>query len=186
MQSLASLMSVKPTDIGNMDDFNESDEEEDKKSVTASGKHLPKHCFLFSDLHFELLPLITTLTFLPLFSSHIPVTSSALLFSLFWLLQSFHTLLLAQIALLPLHLTSETPLEPLFQLQVASSCPVFHMLHMFVCFFLSCQREGGVNRNCYWEAHLYNSISHTHAICSAYHIFLIQTLNAIENHVKTD
>ncbi|XP_051793264.1 EH domain-binding protein 1-like protein 1 isoform X1 [Acanthochromis polyacanthus] len=36
MQSLASLMSVKPTDIGNLDDFNESDEEEDKKSVTAS------------------------------------------------------------------------------------------------------------------------------------------------------
>uniref|UniRef100_A0A3Q1CZH7 EH domain binding protein 1 like 1 n=1 Tax=Amphiprion ocellaris TaxID=80972 RepID=A0A3Q1CZH7_AMPOC len=35
MQSLASLMSVKPTDIGNLDDFNESDEEEDKKSVTA-------------------------------------------------------------------------------------------------------------------------------------------------------
>uniref|UniRef100_A0A3Q3SW67 EH domain binding protein 1 like 1 n=1 Tax=Mastacembelus armatus TaxID=205130 RepID=A0A3Q3SW67_9TELE len=38
MQSLASLMSVKPTDIGNLDDFNESDEEEDKKSVTAAGK----------------------------------------------------------------------------------------------------------------------------------------------------
>ncbi|XP_008303897.1 EH domain-binding protein 1-like protein 1 isoform X10 [Stegastes partitus] len=37
MQSLASLMSVKPTDIGNLDDFNESDEEEDKKSVTAAG-----------------------------------------------------------------------------------------------------------------------------------------------------
>ncbi|XP_013764951.1 EH domain-binding protein 1-like protein 1 isoform X1 [Pundamilia nyererei] len=36
MQSLASLMSVKPTDIGNLDDFNESDEEEDKKSVTAT------------------------------------------------------------------------------------------------------------------------------------------------------
>uniref|UniRef100_UPI0037E82EBD titin homolog isoform X3 n=1 Tax=Semicossyphus pulcher TaxID=241346 RepID=UPI0037E82EBD len=36
MQSLASLMSVKPTDIGNMDDFNESDEEEDRKSVTAA------------------------------------------------------------------------------------------------------------------------------------------------------
>ncbi|XP_054873463.1 EH domain-binding protein 1-like protein 1 isoform X5 [Amphiprion ocellaris] len=36
MQSLASLMSVKPTDIGNLDDFNESDEEEDKKSVTAA------------------------------------------------------------------------------------------------------------------------------------------------------
>uniref|UniRef100_A0A3B3VTQ7 EH domain binding protein 1 like 1 n=1 Tax=Poecilia latipinna TaxID=48699 RepID=A0A3B3VTQ7_9TELE len=31
MQSLASLMSVKPTDIGNLDDFNESDEEEDRK-----------------------------------------------------------------------------------------------------------------------------------------------------------
>uniref|UniRef100_G3QAW8 EH domain binding protein 1 like 1 n=1 Tax=Gasterosteus aculeatus aculeatus TaxID=481459 RepID=G3QAW8_GASAC len=41
MQSLASLMSVKPTDIGNMDDFNESDEEEEKKSLTASGPTLP-------------------------------------------------------------------------------------------------------------------------------------------------
>ncbi|XP_057176774.1 uncharacterized protein ehbp1l1b isoform X15 [Triplophysa rosa] len=38
MQSLASLMSVKPTDIGNLDDFNESDEEEDKRSST--GIHL--------------------------------------------------------------------------------------------------------------------------------------------------
>ncbi|XP_014841404.1 PREDICTED: EH domain-binding protein 1-like protein 1 isoform X8 [Poecilia mexicana] len=37
MQSLASLMSVKPTDIGNLEDFNESDEEEDRKSVTAAG-----------------------------------------------------------------------------------------------------------------------------------------------------
>ncbi|XP_036974585.1 EH domain-binding protein 1-like protein 1 isoform X5 [Acanthopagrus latus] len=37
MQSLASLMSVKPADIGNLDDFNESDEEEEKKSVTATG-----------------------------------------------------------------------------------------------------------------------------------------------------
>ncbi|XP_023285206.1 EH domain-binding protein 1-like protein 1 isoform X5 [Seriola lalandi dorsalis] len=36
MQSLASLMSVKPSDIGNLDDFNESDEDEDKKSVTAT------------------------------------------------------------------------------------------------------------------------------------------------------
>ncbi|KAM8741386.1 EH domain-binding protein 1-like protein 1 isoform 4-T4 [Acanthopagrus schlegelii] len=36
MQSLASLMSVKPADIGNLDDFNESDEEEEKKSVTAT------------------------------------------------------------------------------------------------------------------------------------------------------
>ncbi|XP_030602254.1 EH domain-binding protein 1-like protein 1 isoform X2 [Archocentrus centrarchus] len=41
MQSLASLMSVKPTDIGNLDDFNESDEEEDKKSVTATGSTFP-------------------------------------------------------------------------------------------------------------------------------------------------
>ncbi|KAA0703997.1 EH domain-binding protein 1-like protein 1 [Triplophysa tibetana] len=38
MQSLASLMSVKPTDIGNLDDFNESDEEEDKR--TSTGMHL--------------------------------------------------------------------------------------------------------------------------------------------------
>ncbi|XP_067288600.1 EH domain-binding protein 1-like protein 1 isoform X7 [Pseudorasbora parva] len=48
MQSLASLMSVKPTDIGNLDDFNESDEEEDKRSSTglnlntaAPASHLP-------------------------------------------------------------------------------------------------------------------------------------------------
>ncbi|XP_038565597.1 EH domain-binding protein 1-like protein 1 isoform X3 [Micropterus salmoides] len=40
MQSLASLMSFKPTDIGNLDDFNESDEEEDKKSVTATVPHI--------------------------------------------------------------------------------------------------------------------------------------------------
>uniref|UniRef100_A0A8C8D6C9 EH domain binding protein 1 like 1 n=1 Tax=Oncorhynchus tshawytscha TaxID=74940 RepID=A0A8C8D6C9_ONCTS len=36
MQSLASLMSVKPTDIGNLDDFNESDEEEDRRSSAGS------------------------------------------------------------------------------------------------------------------------------------------------------
>ncbi|KAJ0061628.1 hypothetical protein NL108_005791, partial [Boleophthalmus pectinirostris] len=36
MQSLASLMSVKPTDIGNLDDFNESDEDEDRKSLNAT------------------------------------------------------------------------------------------------------------------------------------------------------
>ncbi|XP_040006422.1 EH domain-binding protein 1 isoform X5 [Xiphias gladius] len=41
MQSLASLMSVKPSDVGNLDDFNESDEEEDKKSVTATGSMFP-------------------------------------------------------------------------------------------------------------------------------------------------
>ncbi|XP_058644964.1 EH domain-binding protein 1-like protein 1 isoform X9 [Onychostoma macrolepis] len=48
MQSLASLMSVKPTDIGNLDDFNESDEEEDKRSsagvnlsTAAPAPHLP-------------------------------------------------------------------------------------------------------------------------------------------------
>jgi hypothetical protein len=45
MQSLASLMSVKPTDIGNLDDFNESDEEDDRRfsagasiSKAATGK----------------------------------------------------------------------------------------------------------------------------------------------------
>uniref|UniRef100_A0A8B9HQ05 EH domain binding protein 1 like 1 n=1 Tax=Astyanax mexicanus TaxID=7994 RepID=A0A8B9HQ05_ASTMX len=36
MQSVASLMSVKPLDIGNLDDFNESDEDEDKQSSTAA------------------------------------------------------------------------------------------------------------------------------------------------------
>ncbi|XP_071316248.1 uncharacterized protein ehbp1l1b isoform X3 [Trachinotus anak] len=43
MQSLASLMSVKPSDIGNLDDFNESDEDEDKKSVTATVPHTLTH-----------------------------------------------------------------------------------------------------------------------------------------------
>uniref|UniRef100_A0A3B3WL58 EH domain binding protein 1 like 1 n=1 Tax=Poecilia mexicana TaxID=48701 RepID=A0A3B3WL58_9TELE len=38
MQSLASLMSVKPTDIGNLEDFNESDEEEDRKSTAGRGE----------------------------------------------------------------------------------------------------------------------------------------------------
>lgn len=46
MQSLASLMSVKPTDIGNLDDFNESDEEEDRKSVTSTSRQL----FFSSDI----------------------------------------------------------------------------------------------------------------------------------------
>ncbi|KAM9497488.1 EH domain-binding protein 1-like protein 1 isoform 20-T20 [Salvelinus alpinus] len=36
MQSLASLMSVKPTDIGNIDDFNESDEEDDRRSSAGA------------------------------------------------------------------------------------------------------------------------------------------------------
>lgn len=47
MQSLASLMSFKPTDIGNLDDFNESDEEEDKKSVTATGRQTYTNCCFF-------------------------------------------------------------------------------------------------------------------------------------------
>ncbi|XP_051539440.1 uncharacterized protein LOC127432422 isoform X4 [Myxocyprinus asiaticus] len=36
MQSLASLMSVKPTDIGNLDDFNESDEEASRPPLRAT------------------------------------------------------------------------------------------------------------------------------------------------------
>nr|XP_055052250.1 uncharacterized protein ehbp1l1a isoform X2 [Misgurnus anguillicaudatus] len=35
MQSLASLMSLKQSDVGNLDDFNDSDEEEDKRLSTA-------------------------------------------------------------------------------------------------------------------------------------------------------
>ncbi|CAL8365443.1 unnamed protein product [Lota lota] len=41
MQSVASLMSFKPSDVGDMDDFNESDEDEDKKSITATGLASP-------------------------------------------------------------------------------------------------------------------------------------------------
>lgn len=35
MQSLASLMSLKQSDIGNLDDFNDSDEEEDRRMSAA-------------------------------------------------------------------------------------------------------------------------------------------------------
>jgi len=35
MQSLASLMSLKQSDIGNLEDFNDSDEEEDKRLSAA-------------------------------------------------------------------------------------------------------------------------------------------------------
>ncbi|KAB5543163.1 hypothetical protein PHYPO_G00076050 [Pangasianodon hypophthalmus] len=41
MQSVASLMSVKPTDIGNLDDFNESDEEADKTSNVSTAASAP-------------------------------------------------------------------------------------------------------------------------------------------------
>ncbi|XP_041099137.1 EH domain-binding protein 1-like protein 1 isoform X4 [Polyodon spathula] len=45
MQSLASLMSVKPTDIGNLDDFADSDEEEERRAsgATASVRVAPGH-----------------------------------------------------------------------------------------------------------------------------------------------
>ncbi|KAG7484958.1 hypothetical protein MATL_G00055680 [Megalops atlanticus] len=49
MQSLASLMSVKPTDIGNLDDFNESDEEEDRRASTGASLAAAA-----ADLHREL------------------------------------------------------------------------------------------------------------------------------------
>ncbi|XP_030648445.1 EH domain-binding protein 1-like protein 1 [Chanos chanos] len=49
MQSVASLMSVKPTDIGNLDDFNESDEDEDKRS--SAGASLST---AFSEIHRQL------------------------------------------------------------------------------------------------------------------------------------
>lgn len=40
MQSLASLMSMKQSDIGNLDDFNDSDDEagEDRKATSGSGQ----------------------------------------------------------------------------------------------------------------------------------------------------
>ncbi|XP_058267742.1 EH domain-binding protein 1-like protein 1 isoform X10 [Hemibagrus wyckioides] len=47
MQSVASLMSVKPTDVGNLDDFNESDEEADK-TPKVSGVVVPSHSVLVS------------------------------------------------------------------------------------------------------------------------------------------
>ncbi|XP_046904831.1 EH domain-binding protein 1-like protein 1 isoform X9 [Hypomesus transpacificus] len=37
MQSLASLMSLKQSDIGNLDDFNDSDEEEERRGSTGQG-----------------------------------------------------------------------------------------------------------------------------------------------------
>ena len=43
MQSLASLMSLKESDIGNLDDFNDSDEEgaEDRKASVGVGHAIP-------------------------------------------------------------------------------------------------------------------------------------------------
>lgn len=85
MQSLASLMSVKPADIGNLDDFNESDEEEEKKSVTATGELSDAAS---SPLTFtQLFPL----TFPFPFSSPILVTFFCFTL-LLWLLQSLLTL----------------------------------------------------------------------------------------------
>uniref|UniRef100_A0A4W4F899 EH domain binding protein 1 like 1 n=1 Tax=Electrophorus electricus TaxID=8005 RepID=A0A4W4F899_ELEEL len=58
MQSVASLMSVKPVDIGNLEDFNESDEEEDKRSSTganlsaaALGKHKHPPTHTYTNMH---------------------------------------------------------------------------------------------------------------------------------------
>lgn len=103
MQSLASLMSVKPTDIGNLDDFNESDEEEDKKSVTATGRQAHTNTLLLPSLLCESFPLIECHIFPFLCTLAV---ASALLSSIFWLLQLFHALLLAPIAPLPLRLIS--------------------------------------------------------------------------------
>lgn len=126
-------------------------------------------------------------TFLPS-SSIVPVASSALSFPssslLLWLLQLFLTLLLAQIALPLLPPTSETPLDPFFQPQVAPSLPFLLLISLLYClFFLSKRRR--CETAVIGRLSLYNSISHSHAICSAYHIFLIWTLNTSENHVIT-
>ncbi|XP_041099153.1 EH domain-binding protein 1-like protein 1 isoform X19 [Polyodon spathula] len=48
MQSLASLMSVKPTDIGNLDDFADSDEEEERRASGATA-HPPVFSSLFKE-----------------------------------------------------------------------------------------------------------------------------------------
>lgn len=48
MQSLASLMSFKPSDIGNLDDFNESDEDEEKKPAAAAAAGRQERRLLWS------------------------------------------------------------------------------------------------------------------------------------------
>lgn len=65
MQSLASLMSVKPADVGNLDDFNESDEEEDRKSVSGTGRreNAPPSGRSAAVLSFPLLPPLPPLDF---------------------------------------------------------------------------------------------------------------------------
>lgn len=130
-------MSVKPTDIGNLDDFNESDEEEDKKSVTATGRQAHTNTLLLPSLLCESFPLIECHIFPFLCTLAV---ASALLSSIFWLLQLFHALLLAPIAPLPLRLISWNPLDRLFQLQVAPSHPFFYL-------FLMNQWKQGVNKS---------------------------------------
>lgn len=60
MQSLASLMSLKPSDIGNLDDFNDSDEEDKRTStgtVRTTGKDLPSSELTPLDIYIK--PVIT-------------------------------------------------------------------------------------------------------------------------------
>ncbi|XP_064407848.1 EH domain-binding protein 1 isoform X3 [Latimeria chalumnae] len=53
MQSLASLMSVKPADIGNLDDFADSDDEEDKKLRSPEKRPASTASSIYSNPYWE-------------------------------------------------------------------------------------------------------------------------------------
>lgn len=106
-------------------------------------------------------------------SSHIRVAPSALLISLPWLLQQFHALLLAQIVPLPRLLTSQTPLDPLFQPQVAPSCLFFDSLLMIICSEKtkkhSRKRERALSFLASDTGRLHFTLS-CHLLCSSFHM----------------
>lgn len=53
MQSLASLMSMKQSDIGNLDDFNESDDEATEERRSSLGPAHPHITGEMNDTHLE-------------------------------------------------------------------------------------------------------------------------------------
>ncbi len=178
MQSLASLMSVKPTDIGNLDDFNESDEEEDRKSVTAAGT-----CDFYKHRFFSLC--IISFDISCSSASFFPLVFLSLL-----LLYCFRAA-----AAVPHTLIRPNRPAPPPPSKTNSSGPTFPVSGSFFLPFAFTQCLLPESRRCelalslflflpvIGQCCLYNSISRTVAIWSAYHIFLVCTLNAFENHV---
>lgn len=160
MQSLASLMSVKPTDIGNLDDFNESDEDEDKKSVTATGGQTNadsapslSSSLRISSAHF----------FLP-FPLPLPLLLFPLLFSLLAAAVVPHTLTRPN---------RPAPPPPDKRNSTGATFPASGSFLSLSCSLYTltgktrCEQELSLSLFVIRSLSLYYSISHIHVICSA-------------------